>query len=251
MEGSKTIAGVNPSQVCHETLLGKLLRLPFKLLPPNAQVRVLRGPARGKRWLASSSTRGFWLGFWELKNQRLLASRLRPGNVVYDIGAHVGLYTLVSSTIVGDEGHVYAFEPSPRNVQYLRQHVELNGLGNCTIVEAAVSDRSGWQHFNPTHHDTAGYICQTGAMTVRTVALDEFLWGEGERRPPNLIKIDAEGAELDVLRGGRRIVEEFSPMIFLSTHSDALDHQCREFLRAARYRLQRLAANEIWAEKTS
>ncbi len=241
---------MDPSQISHETLLGKLLRLPFRLLPPNAVVRILRGPAWGKRWIAGSSTRGFWLGFWELRNQRFFASHLRPGDVVYDVGAHVGLYTLVSSGRVGAEGHVYAFEPSPRNVRYLRQHIELNCLENCTIIEAAVSDRSGWHHFDPTVHDTAGYVSETGPMIVRTLALDEFLSAEHGRRPPNAIKIDAEGAEMNVLSGGRHIISEFSPLIFLSTHSDAVDRRCCDFLRSAGYRLQRLAADEIWAEKT-
>ncbi len=202
------------------------------------------------RWIADSSTRSFWLGFWELENQRLFASHLRRRDVVYDVGAHVGLYTLLSSVKVGAEGHVYAFEPSARNVHYLRQHIELNRLDNCTIVDAAVSDRSGWQHFEPTIHDTAGYVSETGPMTVRTLALDEFLWAEHGMRPPNAIKINAEGAEMDILRGGRRIVDKFSPLIFLSTHSDAVDRQCCDFLFSAGYRLQRLAGDKIWAEKT-
>ena len=74
------------------------------MIPEGAVVRVVRGPARGKRWIANSSTPGFWLGYWELANQRRFAAQLRPGNVVYDVGAHVGLYTLLSSSAVRARG---------------------------------------------------------------------------------------------------------------------------------------------------
>jgi FkbM family methyltransferase len=240
---------VDPSLISHETLLGKVIRLPFKLIPAGAVVRVLRGPARGKRWISDSSTRGFWLGYWELENQRRFAARLRPGDVVYDIGAHVGLYTLISSSKVGPNGHVYAFEPFPRNAEYLRRHIELNQLSNCTAVEAAVTDLAGRQHFDPTNHDSSGHLSESGEVTVQTLSLDEFVFGSRGRRPPNAAKINAEGAELEVLQGGQRTITEFSPVIFLSTHSENVDRRCCEFLQSAGYSLERLAVDKIWAEK--
>jgi FkbM family methyltransferase len=240
---------VDPSLISHETFLGKIIRLPFKLLPPGAIVRVLRGPARGKRWLADSSTRGFWLGYWELDNQRRFANSLRSGDVVYDIGAHVGLYTLLSSSLIGPEGHVYAFEPFPRNAGFLRQHIELNRLQNCTVVEAAVSDSAGSRHFDPTSHDSAGHLSESGQVTVRALSLDEFVFESPRKRPPNAIKINAEGSEVEVLTGGRRTIAEFSPRIFLSTHSDEIDRHCCELLQSAGYSLERLGPDKVWAEK--
>jgi len=212
-------------------------------------VRVLRGPARGKRWISDSTTRGFWLGYWELENQRLFASHLHESDVVYDIGAHVGLYVLLSSVRVGEKGHVYAFEPLERNLVYLRRHIELNHLSNCTVIEAAVSDSSGLRHFDPTAHDSAGHFSEAGRVMVRTLTLDDFLWSEKGRRPPNALKINAEGAELEVLQGARRLIAEFAPTIFLSTHSDELTKRCSEWLKSAGYKLNILAADKIWAAK--
>ncbi len=240
---------VSLSQIPANTALGRLLRLPFTLLAKGAVVRVLRGPARGKRWIADSTTQGFWLGYWELDAQRLFASRLRRGDVVYDVGAHVGLYTLVSSIQVGEEGHVYAFEPSPRNLGYLRKHIELNYLSNCTVVEAGISDCSGTRCFDLTEHDSAGHFSGSGTVMVRTLALDDFLRSEQGGRPPNALKIDAEGAELDVLQGSRRIVTEFAPLIFLSTHSDDLARQCCQWLTSAGYLLTPLDKDEFLAER--
>jgi len=245
----KRIEIVDPTRISDSTLIGKIIRLPFKLLPKSAVIRVIRGPARGMRWVVDSSTRGFWLGYWELENQRLFADHLRPGDVVYDIGAHVGLYTLASSVRVQAEGHVYAFEPLPRNLYYLRRHIELNRLSNCTVVEAAVSDVSGSRRFDPTFHDSAGHFSSDGAVSVQTITLDEFLSTLGGIRPPNAMKINAEGAEMEVLRGGRTILAEYAPTLFLSTHSVEIHDACSEFLTSASYSLRHLAADKIWATK--
>jgi len=240
---------VDPTQISDSTLLGKFIRLPFKLLPAGAVVRIVRGPARGKRWVADSSTRGFWLGYWELDNQRFFAAHLRPGDVVYDIGAHVGLYTLISSSRVQPGGHVYAFEPLPRNLQYLRRHIELNHLSNCTVVDAAVSDSTGLRRFDPTVHDSAGHFSSDGAVSVQSIGLDDFFSKGRGIRPPNAIKVNAEGAEMEVLLGGRGIIKEYSPLIFLSTHSPEIHAQCSEFLTSTGYSLEHLAADKIWAAK--
>jgi FkbM family methyltransferase len=240
---------VDPTQISDGTLLGKFIRLPFKLLPAGAVVRIVRGPARGKRWVADSSTRGFWLGYWELDNQRFFAAHLRPGDVVYDIGAHVGLYTLISSPRVHPGGHVYAFEPLLRNLQYLRRHIDLNHVLNCTVVDAGVSDSTGPRRFDPTVHDSAGHFSSAGNLSVQTTSLDDFFFKGQDIRPPDAIKINAEGAEMEVLRGGRRIVAQYSPLIFLSTHSREIHDQCSEFLTSIGYSLRHLAADKIWAAK--
>jgi len=237
---------VNLSEISSETRLGRLLRLPFKLLPSGAVVRILRGPARGKRWISDSTTRGFWLGYWELKNQRLFAAALHPGDVVYDIGAHVGLYTLVSSIAVGENGHVFAFEPLPRNAFFLRRHISLNRIKNCTVVEAAVSNINGSRQFEPTSHDTAGHFSQSGAATVHTIELDEFFRSAQGRRP-NAMKINAEGAELEVLQGAKQLLHDSSPLIFLSLHSEEMAQACNDLLTSMGYSVKFLAADKIWA----
>lgn len=82
---------MNPSRISDKTLLGKVIRLPLRLVPAGAVVRIVPGPARGRRWVSNCAAHGYWLGYWELEPQRWLAAHLKPGDVVYDIGAHVGL----------------------------------------------------------------------------------------------------------------------------------------------------------------
>ena len=67
--------------------------------------------------------------------------------MVFDIGAHVGFYTLLSSILVGPNGHVYAFEPLPRNLKYLKEHLRINKITNVHVFELAVSNLSGEGQF--------------------------------------------------------------------------------------------------------
>jgi hypothetical protein len=123
--------------------LGRLLRLPLRLVPPTAAVRVLSGPLRGMRWIAGSAPAGAWVGTLERAKLKQFVRRLRRGMTVWDVGANVGLYTLPSARAVGPTGRVYAFEPMPRNLDLLRRHVAMNRLPNVEICEAAVADTGG------------------------------------------------------------------------------------------------------------
>ncbi len=80
------------------------------------------------KWIVGSSNHGCWLGSYELKKQNQLVKYLKPGMIVYDIGAHVGFYTLIISKAVGPNGMVYAFEPFPDNIIFLKKHISLNKL---------------------------------------------------------------------------------------------------------------------------
>jgi hypothetical protein len=116
-------------------------------LPRETVVPVIRGPLRGARWIAGSANHGFWLGTFEPGKLRAFCEAVRPGDVVYDVGAHVGLYTLLAARRVGPAGHVFAFEPSHRNLAHLHRHCTLNHAANVRIVEAAVSDIDGMLAF--------------------------------------------------------------------------------------------------------
>src|SRR5262245_8579614 len=138
---------MNPSAISIDTPVGKLLRLPLRLIPGRAVLPILQGPLRGKKWIAGASDNGCWLGSYEYQKQRLFAKSVSPGDVVFDVGAHVGFYTLLASVLVGKRGRVIAFEPVPANLEYLRHHIRLNRIDNVEIIEAAVSDTDGVSAF--------------------------------------------------------------------------------------------------------
>ena len=240
---------MNLSRISHKTLLGKAIRLPFRLVPRGAVVPIVQGPARGRRWVSNCAAHGYWLGYWELETQRSFAAHLRSGDVVYDIGAHAGLYMLGASGKVGPEGHVYAFEPLRRNVQYLRRHIELNRLSNCSVVEAAVCNSVGWRQLDASVCHSEAHLSETGSTTVPAVSIDEFLSGGPDRRPPNVIKVDARRAEMEVLTGGRRTVTNFTPRIFLFSYAEDENRQCRELLSSLGYSFEQVTSDAVWAER--
>jgi FkbM family methyltransferase len=237
---------MNPSRISDKTLLGKAIRLPFRLVPRGAVVPIVQGPARGMRWVSNCAAHGYWLGYWQIENQRSFAAYLRRGDVVYDIGAHVGLYMLGASGKVGPEGHVFAFEPLPRNVQYLRRHIELNRLSNCSVVEAAVCHSAGWRQLDASVCHSEARLSETGSTKVPAVSMDEFLSGDPNRRPPTVMKIDARGAEMEILSGGRGTVTKFAPRIYLFTYPDEENRQCREFLSSLGYSFQQVTPDAVW-----
>src|SRR5690348_9557213 len=109
-------------------MIGRLARAPLRLVPKKMIVPILQGPLRGKKWIAGSSNHGCWLGTYELGTQRLFCRIVKPGDVVYDIGANVGFYTLLASVCAGPSGRVYSYEPLPENIAGLRKHISINHL---------------------------------------------------------------------------------------------------------------------------
>jgi FkbM family methyltransferase len=213
------------------TTVGKLLRLPLRAVPRERPVRVLGGPLRGWQWIPAAASHGCWLGTFERAEQEVLARTVRPGDVVYDLGANAGFYTLLASKLVGPTGRVVAFEPVPRNLGYLRRHLALNQCDNVTVVAAAVSDRSGRARFHDGPAHTVGTLAEDGEYEVDVVTLDDV-----SGVTPQVIKIDVEGAEAAALRGAGRLLREARPIVLVSTHSTALREECLDLLRDARYR---------------
>ena len=218
---------------------GKLLRAPLRVIPKTAAMPILRSRARGSKWIVGSSIHGCWLGTYEREKRQAFERSLKSGDVLYDIGANVGFYTVLGASIVGPEGAVYAFEPMPRNLEFLRRHVAINRLANAQVIDAAVSDREGTATFDDSQHPSMGSLSTSGTLTVRTVRLDDLV-SSGELRPPSVLKIDVEGAEGLVLAGAVETLRAHRPIIFLATHGDQIHAECAASLRGVGYELERL-----------
>ncbi|MDQ6831582.1 MAG: FkbM family methyltransferase, partial [Gemmatimonadota bacterium] len=175
------------------------MRLPLRLLPDTLPIKVLQGPARGRWWLAGSYTHGMWLGTYEHRFQRIFASYLRPGQVVYDLGANAGLYSIIAASAVGESGSVVAVEPLPRNLRFLRRNIALNRFTQVDVIDAAVSDHEGTARFDVADNVGVGHLSDRGSLEVQLVSLDALI-AKGRIRPPDIMKIDVEGAAGAVLR---------------------------------------------------
>lgn len=167
---------MNFSGVSRGSLLGQILRKPLDLIPKSATMPVLQGPLRGKKWITGSSTHGCWLGSYEFEKQLQFSKQVAEGNIVYDVGAHVGFYTLLASTLVGDTGHVFAFEPFPPNMTYLCRHLELNRISNVTPFELALSNDTGLSSFEVAQSSSMGHLTASpdasGQIVVDVMPLD-------------------------------------------------------------------------------
>jgi FkbM family methyltransferase len=228
---------VNFSAISNRSPAGRLLRLPLALLPKAADVRILQGPLRNRRWRASSSNHGCWLGSFEHAKQREVAAAVRPGMVCFDVGANVGYYTLLFSTLCGSGGQVAAFEPLPGNCDLIRYHLELNGCSNARVEPVAVTDFDGPAHFTPGSDNSSGHLAPDGPLVVPCTRLDTFV-GRGLAPSPDILKIDVEGAEMEVIEGAAETLRRSRPMLFVAAHDDHTRRGCRSLLDALGYRVQ-------------
>jgi FkbM family methyltransferase len=170
-------------------LLAKIVRLPLSLIPRDAEVRVLRGPLRGMRWIKGSGPNACWFGTYEVSRLRTFANLIGDGAVVYDVGANVGIYSLLASLRAGPSGRVYAFEPLERNLRHLRRHITLNKLRNCTVLEQAVCNEEGTRSFSAAGLDSSmAHLAPDGELRVSSTTLDNCVYGEKRLRPPDIIK---------------------------------------------------------------
>jgi FkbM family methyltransferase len=160
----------------------------------------------------------------------LVEKYVKKGDMVLDIGANIGYYTLLFAKLVGEEGRVFAFEPDVDNFILLRKNVELNGYKNVLIEQKAVSDRNerinlylsqnnaGVRRIFKLNDDKCKY--KTDRIDeVNAIRLDDYFKNYSNRI--DFIKIDVEGAEWAVVRGmqkllclnkGVKVVTEFWPM---------------------------------------
>jgi FkbM family methyltransferase len=208
--------------------LGRVARYPLTWLPPDHVVPVLCGLVRGSKWVIGSACHAFWLGTYEYDKQKLIAKELSPSSIFYDLGANVGFYTLLAAKRAST-GRVYAFEPLPRNIEFLRRHLELNQVRNAEVLELAVSDVAGTASFQEAGNSFMGRLEGGGRLKVLTATLDGLLQ-QGRILPPGVIKIDVEGSELLALRGSREVFQQFRPVLFLATHGREVHAECVQLL---------------------
>ena len=228
--------------------LGWLAAPLTRFVPKGAVLPILQGPGRGIRWVVGSGMPNFWLGTYEREKYELFHRAISRENVVYDIGANVGIYSVLACRSVGTNGRVFAFEPSTANLSYLNSNIRANRFSNCEVVPQAVSDADGIVQFEFGNGSCLGKISSDGPIRVPSISLDSFV---ANGKPlPNVMKIDVEGAEYEVLIGARKVISKAGPIIFLATHGAKTHAKCCDFLLDLGYQLQLLAPDEVVARRS-
>jgi FkbM family methyltransferase len=164
------------------------------------------------------------------KGFRYCVEACRGKTCVLDVGAHIGLVAMPIASVLGEGGRLYAFEPAAANARILRQHLALNGLHQVEVVETLVGEHDqklvGFYESVGPHGQNSIVLKSKNALQsewgdyIRTeraqVSLDAFCERLGLK--PEVIKIDVEGAEINVLRGARALLRRSHPLIILSVH---------------------------------
>lgn len=183
-----------------------------------------------------------------------LMSQVQSGDVIADVGAYIGLYTIALAKRVGSQGCVYAFEPDPQSLKWLHRHVSLNRIeSRVRIFGCAVGDRNGNISF-VDGRDSQSHVAQglplaaqnsIQSITLDTVFADAHL---------DLLKIDVEGFEEQVLRGATNLLRDPKRgprIIFIEVHPyawkayGASSESLLEFLQSCHYQVSDMQGNPV------
>ena len=178
----------------------------------------------GGKWALEESALDAQLrsGAFERAETRFVEGILRPGMTALDVGAHHGYYTLLASMLVGNRGRVIAFEPSPRERIRLEGHIRLNRCENVRIEEVALGAFPGKAELFLVE-GTEDYCnslrppavnAKTRRVRVNVTTIDDFLSSTG-LEDVQFIKLDVEGAELDVLKGASNLLRQSPRPVFM------------------------------------
>lgn len=190
----------------------------------------------GYRWRLTSGGKLLRVlqGGYEADQTRRFVDEIQPGDCVFDVGAHVGWYTLLSSRLVGSNGAVLAFEANPRNFWYLKHHIEGNRLaGKVGAFHLGIADREGELYFRSGSGTGTGRLADSGEVRVPTQSIDRLV--QQQQHVPTHIKIDVEGGEMAVLAGAVDTLRQHRPLLFLSTHGKDIKSQCMDYLAGIGY----------------
>jgi FkbM family methyltransferase len=196
-----------------------------RLLPKGPTgVVVISGPANGVRLLIyPREEKYYWTGSHEQPVQEALQRLLRPGMTFWDVGAHIGFFSCFAGRLVGNSGRVIAFEPQSDNRQRLVACLRMNQLENVVVRDCALAASNG------------SAILHAHASSLMWTLVEELGEQEGYVVPartlddeaqacavPQVIKVDAEGAELEVLRGGSTLLTGQKPALIVEFSNQEL-----------------------------
>lgn len=191
---------------------------------------------RGKQFLVSTKDTSMVPSImnqdYESFELDLYSQLVKPNMTILDVGANLGIYSVLGSDLVGPSGKVYAFEPVPENLALLNHNIKLNGAKNVTVVPKAISDKVGESEIFlapgsiGTH--SMGAKSKT-CITIKTDTIDNFV--NQNHLKVDLIKMDIEGYEGHAIRGGNItlsnknlvLLTEFSAKMLRQSGDDPLE----------------------------
>jgi FkbM family methyltransferase len=190
-------------------------------------VTVRDGLAKGLVFNSGRSNVGYTYahGALEPDSEQAILTVLKSGMTFYDIGANFGWLSLIAARLVGPHGRVVSFEPLDANVKIVQHNIRANNFENMTVLPIALGCTDGSARFLLSSQPSWGMLAATGKepgefvgeTTVAVKRLDSAV-REYRLPAPQVIKIDVEGAEMDVLPGAAETIATFRPLMFIELH---------------------------------
>jgi FkbM family methyltransferase len=214
----------------HKNITTQLVRASLSLFFAKKEtIPIMSGPLKGRQLpkALALSNLSMLFGRYEPQVVSVLLAMLHPIKVAYDIGAHIGFMTLVLAKSVSSDGKVFAFEPAPENMAVMQQLIIQNSLQHkISLIPTALADEIGEQNLINWKSSSMYFlesaldgqnVSHSLSLTVPTCTLDSFVF-EKLNPPPDLMKIDVEGAEALVIQGSLRTLGVYSPHLVIEIH---------------------------------
>lgn len=182
----------------------------------------------------------FFFGFYEEDINKIIKNFFKYGFIGIDVGANVGVHTLTMAKLVQikKDSKIYSFEPHPLIIEKLKKNINLNELDNVEIINKGLSDESGeailYSFDTEAPHQGIASLYQEHSTSLKNkikiqlVTLDEFAL-ERKMKKLDFIKVDTEGNDLKVLKGGKKIIKELRPYIVLEYEESSWKHSNSTF----------------------
>lgn len=198
------------------------------LLPPLEAEFELQLPGEGRIALRYRETLGWsslLYGTFELAELEFARRYLRAGDNVMDIGANVGIFSVLMGATLGQSGRVFSFEPAPGNVVRLKRNLERNRLAQAQVFPCALGEADGRMTLHlardpayPSLVEVESGLGDGTGVPVQVRRLDG-VWEESGRPPVAFVKMDVEGAEATVIRGASHFLESCRPTMLVEANS--------------------------------
>jgi len=216
------------------------------------------GPARGLIYpISLPLDKAIWAGTYESDLASAVASAVNRGDVCYDVGAYRGFFSGVFA--LAGAGEVIAFEPFPDNYAQLQRLAASNPQLPLRLERIALGREVGLAEFSVMPDSSMGKLAgssfqsdapRASVLQVPLRTLDGLI-SESGYPPPQIMKIDVEGAEADVLQGAMRTLQTAGPILFIEAHSDELANKCTKLLEGLGYKVRVLEKERALARDSA
>ncbi len=165
----------------------------------------------------------FWNKYF-LSEKNKIQDFVKKGDVVVDVGANIGLFSLILSDLVDDSGKVYSFEPIPLLYKKLINNINLNDIKNITTIETGVGETESETEIflNPAQSGLSSAVAKPSgnfvSQKIKLTTLDKYFMSKNEKVA--FIKIDTEGYEPKVLRGAIELINRDKPVVYIELGGD-------------------------------